>query len=394
MNSINVDIPIKITILSPTHIGSGKTAVAGLETLREETEITFISLNRLLEKVANNKRQLYRVSEIISGSSREQIRNVINPTALHEVEMYTIPDKTTSYSSEIHTFVKDARNIPLLPGTTLKGALRTLIYRTYINEHPGALNFGMLMNDKRFKPEQNVFGKDAQKDPMKILKVEDIYFNAKNLSVHTAKMFDISNNGSSCGFKKSGRNSELTTIERATPINVEAISKGTTLHSTISLDTYFKNKLSEILTSGKRNNVPIDANWFKGMFDNFFDTLSASSKHNIPNDLQEEINFLEKYGSSCNMHKIVEFYEELAKEIKNSSEAIYLCLAWGIGWKGITGNVFSEEESKKIARRFGLDKKRTAVVFPKTRRFFTQREGANEYISLPAGWIKIERGGK
>ncbi len=388
MNLKNEIIPVKITVLSPLHIGSGKTADTEVETIRKNEEtIAFLSLDKLLEGVVKNKQQFYELSRKIAGETNKPLEKIISEKTLEDAIIYMVHDERTSrFSRDIKTFVRDARNIPLIPGTSLKGAIRTLIFKAYLKEHEELLN-PKNFNDKRYSPESKVFGRDAQKDPMKILKTRDIYPENENISLRTVKMFDISNDGSRCGFKKTGRGGgELTEANRATPINVEALNEGTVLNGQIVIDRYFyKNTL------GDKGSKDIDKEWFKDFFEDFFSSLAITSKYETLKDVDDEIDFLEKFGADCNVQKVIQFYKDLKKDIKNSNGTIYLRMAWGIGWKGMTGNVYKGSAFDKIVANNKLDKRRRAVVFPKTRRLFMERNKYEELAAYPAGWIKIEK---
>ncbi|GEM_PF-7006093 len=383
MNNVNQIIPVKITIISPVHIGSGEKINPSLETINKEAKIAFLSLDGILEKVAGNKRQLYEISRKIEGDSTEPLQKIIPPKVIEESIMYTVKDRRTAYSREIDTFLKDGRNVPLLPGTSLKGAIRTLVFAAYIEEHNKILA-DIERNPKKANPERLIFGRDAQKDPMKIVKTEDIYFETDKLSLRTVKMFDISNDGSRCGFKKMGRNGGLASIDNATAINVEAIDTGTTLKSEIRIEKYYLDRLNNLLRD-------VDRDWYKDFFSDFFNMLAVSSKYQASEYIKEEIKFFEKFGKTCKVDKVIEFYKNLRKEVENSNNTIYIRMAWGIGWKGMTGNTYKDRVLTKIVEANRLDKGRGAITFPKTRRLFTEQNEFGEYAAYPAGWIKIER---
>ncbi len=392
MDGINEIIPIKVTVLSPIHIGSGKTANIEMETLEKENGIiAFLSLDKLLEEVASNKRLLYELSRKIAGESREPLEKIIPANILKKSEIYTVKDRRSSrYSRDLKTFIRDARNVPFIPGSSLKGALRTLVFSAYLKEHEELLNAGKFESNRRdrrksnYNPEEKVFGKDAQKDPMKILKTEDIYFGNENISLRTVKMFDLSNDGTRCGFKKMGRNGELTSTSSATPINVEALNEKTVLNGEIAIDKYYANKTLN-------GNSSIDAEWFGTLFKDFFQILSVSSKYESLEYIESELEFFKKYGSNCDVRNVIDFYENLKSEVEKSKNTIYLKMAWGIGWKGMTGNVYHNGLLSKIVSGKNLSRGRNAVVFPKTRRLFTERGPHIEFAVYPAGWLKIER---
>lgn len=84
--------------------------------------------------------------------------------------------------------------------------------------------------------------------------------------------------------------------------------------------------------------------------------------------------------------QVIRFYEALMEQINgsNGKEVAYLRMAWGSGWRGMTGDWMTHEqfEAAKTFERFG---RIVGAVFPKTRRL-TVKDGIP---CLPMGWVKI-----
>ncbi len=382
----NKTIPIKITTISPVHIGSGKSIDTSVETIKKNGKVAFLSLNKILEKIAANRRQLYELSSKIEGRSNKSLEEIFsgNKNVLEEATIYELIDERTAFSKDIETFLKDARNIPLFPGTTLKGAIRTIIFAAYLKKNKEVFYNSLKINQIE-KIENFVFGENMQESPLKIIKTEDISFSIEHLSIRTVKVFDISNNGERCGFKKMGRNSDITTINSATPINVEAIIPGTIFESNIKIDEYFIKNIDKFT---KKNKNDKKWKWFKEFFSDFFNMLATSSRYNSLEYVNNELEFYQKYKFKCNIDKVIDFYKQLKDEIEKSSGTVYTQIAWGSGWKGMTGNAYDEEKIEKIIKKMGREHSKT---FPKTRKLFVEENEFSEYATMPAGWIKIER---
>ncbi len=388
-------IPLKISLLAPIFVGSGNRAILGQDVKINGATAIFYSFNKILEQIADDRRTLEKISEKLKNG--ESISDMVSEDMLKNSELYTVNVKKPFASSrEILTFVKDARNIPYIPATSLKGSLRTLLMRHYLEERPKVkreleekIEKAAKMQDKRqrrsaFKdikdPQKEVFGKDAQQDILKAVRVDDAYGAIENLSVNTVKVFDISNDGENAGFRKSlGRNARLENIESATPILVEAMKTGTELKTAIYLDEFF-------LENSKMKNKE----WFKkNVFNDTYSNLCKISSEYALKEILKEGKFLYKYAKKLStLNPAVNMLDSLIDAIEKDKNAIYLQTAWGIGWKGMTGDYLSERIAPALSN---LIANRHADIFPKTRRFATRIVNGKETAAYPFGWIKLKR---
>lgn len=398
-----IKIPLKVTLLTPLHIGSGRELIVGQDVLIRNGEVIVLSFDRILKEFSHNKILLEKLSGIVANRVNMSINEVISETKISRFVEYKLPvKKTFDKIRRIKEFIKDAHLKPYIPGTTIKGGVRTLIFQKYIREHPrvfdehlkNGLNKLSKLENRRERDylkakiknfEKEVFGKDAKIDPLKSFSVSDAYLEIKDLKVYTSKVFDISNDGERCGWRKSkGRESELTGISEATPIFVEALNGGSTSHTEIFVDEFY-------LKRCKFNE------WFVNLLSNPYKNLSKISVEYAKREIDREVDFLSKFVKGCKELKaVIEILnKKLKKEIEKDPEAIYLRIAWGIGWKGMTGDYLDEGTIRALLNSKIIKQGRSkATIFPKTRRFAMLLIDGKEYPCFPFGWIKLKEAKK
>jgi len=386
----SVKIPLTMDFLTPLHIGSGKALRFGQDAFRSKDGNLFvISFDKLLEELSMDKRLFAQITDALSRG--EGIERLIPEERLKKFKVYELENVSTAYATDVSGFIKDAHNRPFVPASSIKGGLRTLIFRAFLADHPrftekfeGSLRTGHIDKKEINNFERNIFGKNPQKDPLKALRVVDAYFNG--LVLATVKVLDLSNDGTQCGWRKAaGRFGRLESLGRATPINVEA-GFASDVKVELYIDTFFVERFTTKLFEMS------DPEWFKSLFNNFYEKLTAYSKKFAAEDVDYEIQFLEKYADRCNVSKVIEKYNALKDKVKKE-EAIFMHIAWGIGWRGMGGSVLSDESALTLAHSLGLDRRRNAALFPKTRRYITVNTKQGEIAKFPLGWVKLHKGG-
>lgn len=379
----NIKIPLTLTILSPVHIGSGNKAIVGQDVIIKENKAIFLSFDRIIQYYANDRRKIAEISDALSRG--ENVLRTIPNANLSKFVLYKIPfENNNVYVREISTFIKDAHGLPYIPATSLKGSLRTLILQEYLNTHTDKLEdfIAKYRENKRYrktKIESLLFGSDAKKDLFKAVRIDDAYLSIKDISIKIVKVFDISNDGSRAGFRRSrGRSSDLVEISSATPIVVEAVRIFTKLKTALYIDKFTLEK----------SRLDGDKDWLIGkVFSNTYENLCNISKRYALREIKEEKNFLAKYGKNLkDVSYVTNYFDKLKEIVEKDNEAIYLRTGWGIGWKGMTGDYLSNHTVKNLHIS-----KRDAVVFPKTRRFATIMHDGKEYALYPFGWTKLKK---
>lgn len=394
----SIKIPLTMEFLTPLHIGSGKTLRFGQDVFRsKDGDLFVISFDRLLEEFSKDKRLFAQITDALSRG--EGVERLIPKERLKKYEIYKLENVSTAYATDVSGFIKDAYSRPFVPASSIKGGLRTLIFRAFLTDHPefvkkfeDSLPRGRIREEdrKRIKQralsfEEDIFGRNAQKDPLKALRVVDAYFDG--LVLATVKVLDLSNDGSQCGWRKAaGKFGKLESIDRATPINVE-VGFASSVQAELYIDTFFVERFTTNLFKVSK------PKWFTALFNDFYRKLADYSKKFALYDIDYEIDFLNEYASRCNITDVIKKYKALKEQVK-SEDGIFMHIAWGIGWRGMGGSILSDESALTLAHSLGLDRHKNADIFPKTRRYITiNLDKKGERAKFPLGWVRLSKGG-
>ncbi len=387
----SIKIALTMEFLTPLHIGSGKTLRFGQDVFRsKDGDLFVISFDKLLEELSTDRHLFAQITDALSRG--EGVERLIPEERLKKYEIYKLENVSTAYAIDVSGFIKDAHNRPFVPASSIKGGLRTLILRAFLMDHPefvkrfeNYLRGGRVDKKQINNFEEDIFGRNAQKDLLKALRVVDAYFDG--LVLATVKVLDLSNDGSQCGWRKAaGQEGRLESIDRATPINVE-VGFASSVQAELYIDTFFVERFTTNLFKVTK------PKWFTALFNDFYRKLADYSKKFALYDIDYEIDFLNEYASRCNITDVIKKYKALKEQVK-SEDGIFMHIAWGIDWRGMGGSILSDESALTLAHSLGLDRHKNADIFPKTRRYITiNLDKKGERAKFPLGWVRLSKGG-
>lgn len=377
----------RMILKTPVHIGSGD-KLGRLDFLPQQDKCYIIDIDSLLERFKDNPAALseFGQREFKLGDFLWDYK--IKP---EKVAKYTLDNPHRLRMREISEMIKTGLCKPLIPGTSIKGALRTVILwhlfqKTDKSEVSDVLN--RILNDRDIKKEQAdaeldhyLFGPDPNHDFLRGLQVGDATFKLPDLKLIETKVLSIDGRGSH-GWKKMGRDGFNTSrVEEATPIHCEAIYPKTEAEFRIKVEDFLFDEAitkAELDFSSRKNSLidlPKICNEFAQEF------------------ISEEIGFFK----SCQMNQIAQFYSNLLKEVpKDKDEKSFLLhLGWGSGWRGMTGDWMDDITLRRFRGKFRMgksirnrqtDRWEQFAIFPKTRKVIFE----NGQPTYPLGWVKVE----
>ena len=354
-------------------------------------------------------------------------------------------------ASEIQTIreqLKDAFLRPFIPGSSIKGAIRTALWaealrqseplRKFLSDNLSFGNkagraFNPARNRKnRFKnrTEGRVFSScpepNPQKDLMRILHVSDGYFERGSLCLGDVRWANVCSGQDGPKIKwrdlKAKRENSLknkSAWQDARGVYIEALAAGAKAEFAVSWDEFLLSDLywSPINEKGKepggrqdkvRESIP-------GLPPRNFNELKTILNRHALRVAESEKGFFKKYG----LPQLYEFYSGLEKKIeKTKNDFAWLRLGWGSGWTGMTGltegvlsrsepsdrsrsepsdrseseasdsraggNQYSRKNSLK-EKIYSINKARGRESYPKTRRLLT----AGGSPRIPLGWARL-----
>ena len=379
----------QLEILTPVHIGSGETLnfMAGCYANRRWYHIDLdkvlahpsVDLNAL---TAEMSRRDFRWQRYLQQHNMEPA----------EFAAYGLTCQQSPEEVEIREAIKTVDNRPYIPGSTIKGALRTVLLWDIINNEDEDHYTKSLVHLKSLKPqparqiESLAFGKNPNHDLLRALQVSDtalLESDALEMGVAWTVTLD--------------QNDQLVPkIEGSREYKnfVQQIRAGECLTFTLKIDEWlFGEQANNRLHFGDSQ---IDA------IQNIADVC------NWVNDdlIKREKKFFDAY----NRPEIANFYDKLGRCNQTLPErAFILQIGWGTGYnaKTVTSLFLSDEELDQeldedtfmdseslmeLRKRFQLGRSRNRHgppydkrEFPKTRRVLYQ--GQNPIT--PLGWVKI-----
>ncbi|MHA1284855.1 MAG: type III-A CRISPR-associated RAMP protein Csm5 [Promethearchaeota archaeon] len=351
---------LKLEVLSPLHIGSGE-EYSFLDYYYDDktSKIFLVDIDKFFSDEQINK----KISKILKNLKYKSFEGVCEELNLAPTD-YIIKDRSFEYIFKkdyflemkkkkrdnqlihfpsIKKFIRTSGK-PYIPGSTLKGAIRTLFALNYISENK--LYFlseikNYIQNElKKLKDFRNkyrfnsktafknfnkkIFNDDPKKDLLKVLQISD----SKTVDEDFLKIIRVYTVGTT----------------RRLPIFIECIPPKTKFE----LCFKFLNNRCQI---------------------KFLENLNKISK--------EIVNHYEKHYS----RNIIKKIPELFKEEKN---VLYICIGWGTGWYFKTIGRYLVEDTKfeEFRRTTRIQKPFRNGIFPKTFK-------VSEENLLPLGWVKI-----
>lgn len=271
-----------------------------------------------------------------------------------------------------------------LPGSALKGAIRTALlwaYHAGLNEEAKARQRALIGQEPRRevagrKWEQRVFGKDPNHDLLRALRVID----STPLPAAVAHVVEIriavqEPNGDLTWFIRPQQHTS--DPDQAIVLWAEAIPPGQRLRLVVEVDRF----LTENATEGEAEAPTRPAQALE------FDRRRRRLERWIPrcNYAAEGRAIAEQqWAEALGFEALANFYRRLRAEMARAPEAAYLQLGWGVGWRGKTAvEPLGPEAVAEARRRYGLG--RRGDPFPKTRRVVFR----NGQPWAPLGWVRL-----
>ncbi len=358
---------VQVSTLTPLHIGSGVELLNQYDYAIYKGYTWRIHHDRLLEaQKIEDPRQLAIIAErppqelLEDGDYRPD-------SPFFRYALKGTP-RATGEGAVLREQIKDVYDRPYLPGSSLKGALRTALAAGLWKRHGLRLEVNRLGRSPKFAAqelERSLLGKNPNHDLLRALQVSDSQpLGAESLMVVNARVI---NRGGALG----------------SPIEMEAIRPDVTFDLTIKVDT--------ALFSG----------WAKAKGLNFTAEDALRSLPQMVNQRALEQVRREQawFGRIPNAGRVTSFYESLLKSQLQPNQML-LCLGWGTGWESKTfgAQMFGDPNTREaLLRQFRMarGKRNNGDPFPLSRRVaVTFQRGGNgkvqESPALPLGWALVQ----
>lgn len=166
----------KIKTITPIHVGSGNKLSPSIDYLNDGEKLYLLNHSKLLG-LLGEKRFDYLVSMMIGDKPSTEILKYLKSSGKIEDFASRVVhwNRPSRKEKELHEQIHTGSGIPFLPGSSLKGAIRTLLLRDQI------LNDDDLLDNAKRNTVQSVFaknyfGNDTFNDPMRFMLFGDSHF--------------------------------------------------------------------------------------------------------------------------------------------------------------------------------------------------------------------------
>jgi len=361
----------RLEALSPLHVGSGIRYQPGLDYEIRDGFISVLSQNLLFQYMEPLSTE--KIAKFSQAIERKNIFNELrNDTNFDSLCRYRKPFNIGRNKSEelheIHEQFRDASGNPLIPGSSLKGAIRTAILQYLVlNDRQKTLQqeLDKLLKSKEINPKyadngliKKMLGDDPKYNLMKTVTVGDLVFERQHITPMVSKTTRLIN--------------EKDFEAKKFAMGIEAIPKGAVAYGFLSFDEYLKNKANHA-----------DCFKFRAMIDT--GSVLKFLRNCTSLLIQGEMAFL-KGKKGDYLPELLENYRYLNtfNNTLGENEAFFN-LGWGIGWRGMTGALLSEDDLKGVRNKLKLAPKHNIFPFPKSRRIALTDH--NEVQLL--GWVRL-----
>lgn len=335
MEEINYTYNLKLKVLTPLFIGAGKEKdwVRGFDFIIFKGSLYVFNQEKLF-KFLSKENLLEKYTDIISQNNTNTIEVFFRENFdVQELENISevIHGNCADISSEIKSFTRDGMGRAFIPGSSIKGAIRSVLFNHVYSKHQQDIANG---NPRNYI---NVALGDFDKSIMRFIKPYDIYGIDDYLKISNVKLYNVRH-----------PQNNIRSENKEIGITIECIYP---FDDIIEFD--FTIKIAEPFLEIIKNKYKYNTSIPKYKDDVFKNSRSETIRHlfEIVNKytnkhIQKEIKFFDKYTHSKGIHNnIISKLKYLQNKTKNNNRSCILRMSYGSGFHGITGDWQFDEHS-------------------------------------------------
>ena len=361
--NLNTIYNVTVSLLTPLHIGSGTDLLRDYDYVTRSNRTWVIDGDAMLDRFVGPDGSF---DERILGRPAAELLEVDDfqeDSAVFRYVMVGMP-RSNQQGAVIAEQIKDVFDRPYLPGSSLKGALRTALAWHGFQQQKLSLDVSDLRGSRSWagqRYEREIFGRNPNYDLLRGLHVADSEPQTQDrLQLVNAQIFT--------GGDKPGA-----------PIELEAVRSDTVFHTTITVDDYLHSQQAEqVLRFGER--------W------TWLETLPAIARRHALERTRQEMDWYRErnYAAAAG------FYAQLRDALQRNvlgANSFLLQIGWGGGWGSKTIGQPLKQDAGAWERLLGdrrlspaRMRRRRGDKFPKSRRAVA----ANQQPAAPLGWCIVE----
>lgn len=369
MNKLKRHFDITITLLAPLHIGTGRELLRGYDYVPHRGRTWFLDTEAMLDAFVDEHGNF---DERILGRPAEELLDDGDFREDNPIMQYSIAGRprSTQEGAVLREQIKDVFGRPYVPGSSLKGALRTVLAWHGYQTNPNAkLKVDAIRGSRSWagqEIERTVLGRDPNHDLLRAIHVADS-------APIAATALQLVNAQVVTGGDKYG-----------SPIECEALMgnkawDNPVIRTTLTLDEILRTDAYEQhLRLGARRT--------------WLDDLPKIARAWAA----ERLAFERVWFAERNYMRIAQFYRDMETLLtggKFGKNRFFLQLGWGGGWGSKTIGLPLQQDDREWQRL--LDDRRLSPArmrrgrgdaFPKSRRVMM----INDQPMAPFGWCAVE----
>lgn len=366
-----------IETLTPVHIGTGTVLVNNFDFVVHGGKTYRLNLDRVLDYLwpadvdALSKDELEKLTKTPPGELL--LRNPAN-LQRPELVMYVmegVPRVKTAGAGQIREQIKDAYGRLYIPGSTIKGAIRTALARHLAK----ALNIAVYSHIAGREREKRETADDELDKALFRPKVDSANYDLLR-ALHIADSAPVSSPPMLANVQvfRAGKGQS--------PIEVEAIPAGVTFVTALSLDEYLLGKQAAVLGWKGDERKALRSFW-------------VTCRNTAGQQIQREKGFFQKYQ----MATLLAVYQSLEKRLQGlkGGMGFLLRIGWAGGWENKTlgsdllaGNT---DAFRRLREQFGMGRPpgrkgawTPGKEFPLSRRLLVNEQNMP---TAPMGWVLV-----
>ncbi|MEM3383581.1 MAG: type III-A CRISPR-associated RAMP protein Csm5 [Nitrososphaerales archaeon] len=353
-----------IETISPIHIGSGEKLLR-TDYVIYDRRLYAINMDRLIGSL--KAEQVETFSKIIQKGDLSLALRFLNikPSEYNKYAKYIIPCGFQP-GKELRSHIKDIEFKPYIPGSSIKGAIRTAIcYNLFV------------IQEKRKRLIQEVFKRSRSEKVISDF-VESIFGSedGKHSPHHDIMKFLRISDSESLN-SNSMEVQEINVINRKSPSGIrmyaEVIKPGFKTSGKLIIDKLlYQETYSKYIDEFPNYKIPTN-----------IDTITSYTNKFASSLIDKELDFARKYGIDL----LQDFYLDLKQNHleKLNKNQFLLRIGWGGGYLSTTLGLLLEGERQLFERiRSYLPKTFREPFSPMSRRLIIQQN-----FFIPLGWVKI-----
>ncbi len=381
-----------VTFLSPVHVGIEE-RLGDHDVLHVGGKLYRVAAERLLAEL---EREPQTRDRYLTGGLRAIEQWLRQGDRLRRLTVYEsrVP-RDRRHGEDVRPFLSDPLGRPYVPGTELKGAVRTAVLWTLVagdgDRRHLAEKIGKKQNrgrveeqrDRRYVGqwlEQTLLGEEPRTDAFRLLRVCDSEaLPADSLKVYPVLVVARQQDG--MRLMERPRRGEAPSSYTDDPLRAvasfcECLDSGEP-RVRVELDRYLLDK--------RDRGASFVTRWREAC--NAFSRHVAEAEQKWWTDAQNAAPPRLRSLAAA----LVDFYAQLLRQLAHLPEGhVVVNLGWGGGWRTKTvAEQFGQNLVKEVVRRYNLDRGSRGPVFPKTRK--VAWTGSDRYA--PLGWVLLEPAG-